>query len=102
MKLNMSKCAPEFKVSVQHWAKGKTVAEINKFFRLLEEFKCPMEPCYNMNKLNKVQKLLRKNKCGYNELLNGIYWYDVVENWTREDHKKFENANELNSILQSM
>lgn len=106
MQSNLRKCEPEFRYIVQQWCEGKTVAHVNRFFRYLEEFKCPMEPCYNPKKLEPAQKVLRKNKCGYKELINGMYLYDVVDcsewEWNTIYTKVCERAHELHFMLCEM
>lgn len=97
MKKNLAACEQDFRIIVMQWARDKTLARINKFFRLLEEFKCPMEPCYNTNRLNAVQKLLRKNKCGYKELHDGLNLANV-----RSMQNTYDNAHKLYVILSSM
>lgn len=103
MEDNLRKCEHEFRVFVQMWAKDKTVAKVNRFFRLLKEFKCPKEPCYNMNKLEPAQKVLRFNKCGYKKLINGMYLYDVLDcdewEWEKVHKKQCERAHELHNML---
>lgn len=103
MQDNLRNCEPEFRHLVQQWCEGKTVAKVNRFFRLMEEFKCTMEPCYNAKKLEPAQKLLRKNKCGYKKLLRGMYLYDVVDcsdwEWHTIYMKQCERANELHFML---
>ena len=54
LKQYLQKCEPEFRYIVSQWAKDKTLAKVLRFFRLLEEHKCPMEPCYTPNKWCKV------------------------------------------------
>ena len=106
MQANIEKCELGFRMKVEAWSKSNTVARVNRFFRLLEEFKCPMEPCYNVNKMEPSQKLLRLNKCGYKALVNGLYLYDVVDcdewEWETNYSKQCERAHELDSILMSM
>jgi hypothetical protein len=105
MKDSLEKCELGFRLKVKAWAKEQSVAKVNNFFRLLEEFKCPMEPCYNMNKLEPSQKLLRLNKCGYKELNYGLYLYDIVDwewEWGTKHKQKCDRAHELDSLLYSV
>ena len=70
MDANIQGCEPEFRILVMHWRVHKTTAHVNKLFRLLDEFKCPMEnrtDKYASLDLN-IQLLLRKNNCGYKNL----------------------------------
>lgn len=106
MQSNLRKCEPEFRYIVQQWCEGKTVAHVNRFFRHLKEFKCPMEPCYNPKKLEPAQKILRKNKCGYKKLLRGMYLEDYMDcsdwEWHTIYMKECERANELHYMLCDM
>ena len=108
MEVKLQGCEPEFRYIVEQWAKDKTVAHVNKFFRLLDEFKCPMEPCYNPNKLDKFfdrsQILLRKNKCGIKELNHGLHIYEFSESdvMYKMDEQKFRRATELDCMLYHM
>ena len=103
--LNLSKCQPEFRHVVQQWAKDKTTAKVNRFFELLEEVKCPMEPCYNPKKLDPSEKVLRMNKCGYNKLCYNLNLPDAIlgcDFWTKKHERKYNRAHELDSILYQM
>ena len=103
MENNLRKCEPEFRYIIQPWCEGKTVAKVNRFFSLLEEFKCNVEPCYNPKKLERAQKVLRLNKCGYKKLLRGMFLFDVLDcsdwEWHTIYMKECERANELHWIL---
>lgn len=105
LKSNMQGCQPEFRVVVQQWAKGKTTAQVNRFFELLEEVKCPMEPCYNSKKLDRAEKVLRMNKCGYNKLCYNLNLPDAIlgcDFWNNTHKRKYNRAHELDSILYQM
>ena len=102
MESNLRNCEPEFRYIVQQWAKDKTTARVNMFFRLLEEVHCPMEPCYNPKKLDLAAKVLRKNKCGYKQLCYGLHLPDIVlgsEFWNKDHQREYDHAHELESIL---
>ena len=102
---NMNKCTPEFRYVVQQWAKGKTDAKINRFFELLEEVKCPMEPCYNPKKLNPAEKVLRLNKCGYKKLCYNMNLYDAIigcDFWGKEYQRQYVRAQQLDIWLYQM
>ena len=103
---SLKNCEPEFRVLVEKWAEDKSVAKVNRFFRLLKEVHCPVEPCYNTKKLEPAQKVLRLNKCGYKELINGMHLYDVVDcsDWYWETYyrKQCDNAYDLECILNVM
>jgi hypothetical protein len=103
MKSNFQGCESEFRVVAEQWAKDKTVAQVNKFFRLLEEFKCPMDPCYG--KPGHSQGVLRKNKCGYEKLCYGLHLPDAVlgsDFWNRDYQREYDRAHELDGILHEM
>ena len=105
LKTNMQGCQPEFTVVVQRWAKDKTTAQVNRFFELLEEVKCPMEPCYNPKKLGISEKVLRMNKCGYKELCYGLNLPDAIlglDFWNNKYQRQYDRAHELDSILYQM
>jgi len=102
---NMSKCTAEFRHVVQPWAKGKTVAKINRFFEMLEEVKCPMGPCYNPKKLNPAEKVLRLNKCGYRKLCYNLNLPDAIlgcDFWNKDYQREYDNAHELDLCLYQM
>lgn len=101
LKSNMQACQPEFRHVVQQWGKGKTVAQMNRFFDLLEEVKCPMEPCYN-NKLDPAERVLRMNKCGYKKLCYNLNLPDAIlgcDFWNKDYENEYNRAHELDSIL---
>lgn len=105
LKSNMQACQPEFRHVVQQWAKDKTTAKVNRFFELLEEIKCPMEPCYNPKNLDRAEKVLRMNKCGYNKLCYNLNLPDAIlgcDFWTNKHKRKYNQAHELDSILYQM
>ena len=105
LQFNMSKCQPEFRHVVEQWAKGKTTAQVNRFFELLEEVKCPMEPCYNPKKLDRAEKVLRMNKCGYNKLCYNLNLPDAIlgcDFWNKDYQRTYDRAHELESILYEM
>ena len=103
---SLKKCEPEFRVLVEKWAEDKSVAKVNRFFRLLKEVHCPVEPCYNTKKLEPAQKVLRLNKCGYKKLHYGLCLDDYVfcDDWEWEKYykKQCENAYDLEFILNDM
>lgn len=102
MENNLQACEPEFRHLVQQWAKGKTVAKVNKFFVLLKEVKCPMEPCYNPEKLWAAEKVLRLNRCGYKKLCYKLNLPDAIlgcDFWSKEYQREYDNAHELDSWL---
>lgn len=103
---NLQQCQPEFRVLVEKWAEDKSVAKVNRFFRLLKEVHCPVEPCYNTKLLEPVQRVLRLNKCGYKELINGMYLYDAVLcddwEWEKVYKKECDRAHDLHSMLSEM
>jgi hypothetical protein len=103
MKSSLQGCESEFRFVVEQWAKDKSVAQVNKFFRLLEEFKCPMDPCYG--KPGHSQGVLRKNKCGYEKLCYGLHLPDAVlgsDFWNRDYQREYDRAHELDGILHEM
>ena len=105
LKSNMQACQPEFRCMVERWAKDNTTAKVNRFFELLEEVKCPMEPCYNPKKLDRAEKVLRMNKCGYNKLCYNLNLPDNVlgsEFWNNKYQRQYTRAHELDSILYHM
>ena len=105
LKSNMQACQPEFRHVVQQWAKDKTPAKVNRFFELLEEVKCPMEPCYNPKKLDQAEKVLRMNKCGYNKLCYNLNLPDAIlgcDFWNNKYQRQYARAHELDSILYQM
>lgn len=102
MKNNFRQCQPEFRIIVMRWARNKTTARVNLFFRQLKQFHCPMEPCYNTKRLSKVLRLLRKNKCGRDKLNYGLHLPDIVSGWNKHYEKKFHEAHELYIVLQNM
>ena len=103
LETNMTKCEPGFRHLVQQWAKGRTTAKINRFFQMLAEVHCPMEPCYNHKLLTPVQKVLRLNKCGYRELCMDLNLPDNISDfWNKEYQRQYDNAHELDSILYDM
>ena len=105
LKSSMSKCEAEFRCMVERWAEGKTTAEVNRFFDLLEEVKCPMEPCYNPKKLDRAEKVLRMNKCGYQKLSYNLNLPDAIlgcDFWTKEHERQWGRAHELDSMLSQM
>jgi hypothetical protein len=68
--VNLQGCEPKFRILIMKWGVDKTIAHVNKFFRLLDEFKCPMElrtDKYASIDMD-IQQLLRKNNCGYKNL----------------------------------
>tara|TARA_B100000513_G_C11827800_1_gene161414 strand:+ start:50 stop:565 length:516 start_codon:yes stop_codon:yes gene_type:complete len=102
MESNLRNCEPEFRYIVQQWAKDKTTARVNMFFRLMEEFKCPMEPCYNLNSISLAEKVLRKNKCGYKQLCYGLNLPDAIlgcDFWNKDYQREYDHAHELEGIL---
>ena len=102
LKSNMQACHPDFRCMVERWAKDKTPAKVNRFFELLEEVKCPMEPCYNPKKLDRAEKVLRWNKCGYNKLCYNLNLPDAIlgcDFWNKEYQRQYDRAHELDSIL---
>jgi len=103
LETNMTKCEPGFRLVVQQWAKGKTTAKINRFFQMLAEVNCHMEPCYNQKLLTPVQKVLRLNKCGYRKLCIDLNLPDNISDfWNKEYQRQYDNAHELDSILYDM
>lgn len=105
MKTSLQACEPGFRSLVEQWAKGKTTANVNKFFRLLEEVKCPVERSYNPSELEPSAKALRMNKCGYKKFFWNLSLPDNVlgcEFWTKKHQKSYENAHELDGILQGI
>ena len=105
LKTNMSKCEPEFRYVVEQWATDKTTAQINRFFEMLEEVKCPVEPCYNPKKLGISEKVLRMNKCGYKKLCYNLHLPDNVlgsEFWNNKYQRQYDRAHELDRILYKM
>ena len=105
LKYNMSQCEPEFRHVVQQWAKDKTTAKVNRFFELLEEVKCPMEPCYNPKKLDRAEKVLRMNKCGYQKLSYNLNLPDAIlgcDFWNNEYQRQYDRAHELDIWLYQM
>ena len=104
MEANLQGCQPKFRYIVKQWAKDKTVAHVNKFFRLLDEFKCPMGSSCDYT--IETARLLRLNNCGYEELLRGTYLYDFVDcsdwEWETVYRKQCDRANELERILYQM
>ena len=105
LKSRMNKCEPDFKCIVEGWAKGKTTAQVNRFFDLYEEVQCPMEPCYNLNKLNPAERVLRANKCGYKKLCTNLNLPDIVlgsDFWTKEYAREYARAHELDKYLYEM
>jgi len=105
LKSNMSNCTTEFRHVVQQWAKGKSVAKINKFFELLEKVRCPMEPCYNPKKLDAAEKVLRLNKCGYKKLCYSLNLHDAIlgcDFWNNDYQREYDNAHELDLWLYQM
>lgn len=105
MDANIQGCEPEFRSMVQKWAKGKTVAQVNRFFSLLEEVHCPMEPCYNPKKLNHAEEVLRMNKCGYKKLCYNMNLPDAIlgcDFWSKEYQRQYDRAHELDHILYNM
>lgn len=102
MESNLRNCEPEFRYIVQQWAKDKTTARVNMFFRLMEEFRCPMEPCYNLNSISLAEKVLRKNKCGYKKLCYGLNLPDAIlgcDFWNKDYQREYDHAHELDGIL---
>ena len=105
MESNIQGCEPKFRSMVQQWAKDKTVAKVNRFFRLLEEVKCPMGPCYDLNSIALSEKVLRKNKCGYKKLCYNLNLPDAIlgsEFWSKEYQRVYDRAHELDCILYNM
>ena len=105
MENNLQACEPEFRHLVQQWAKGKTVAKVNKFFELLKEVKCPMEPCYNLDAIAISEKVLRLNKCGYKKISYNINLPDAIlgcDFWNKDYQRQYDRAWELESILYEM
>lgn len=102
---NMQGCQAEFRHVVEQWAKDKTTAQVNRFFEMLEEVKCPMEPCYNPKKLDPAEKMLRLNKCGYKKLCYGLNLPDAIlglDFWDKEYQRQYDRAHMLDSILYEM
>lgn len=102
MESSIQACEPEFRQLVQRWAKGKTVAKVNRFFEMLEEVKCPMEPCHDINSISLAEKVLRLNKCGYKELCYRLNLPDAIlgcDFWNNEYQRQYDRAHELESIL---
>ena len=102
LKYNMSQCEPEFRCMVERWAKDKTTAKVNRFFELLEEVKCPMEPCYNPAKLDRAERVLRMNKCGYQKLSYNLNLPDAIlgcDFWNNKYQRQYDQAHELDDIL---
>ena len=100
MESSIQACEPEFKYLVQQWAKGKTVAKVNRFFSMLEEVKCPMEPCNDSISL--AEKVLRLNKCGYKQLCYGLNLPDAIlgcDFWNKDYQRQYDRAHELESLL---
>lgn len=99
MESSIQACEPEFRQLVEQWAKGKTVAKVNRFFSMLEEVKCPMEPCGSGGLSEKV---LRLNKCGYEKLCYGLNLPDAIlgcDFWDKDYQRQYDRAHELESIL---
>ena len=105
LKQYLQKCEPEFRYIVSQWAKDKTLAKVLRFFRLLEEHKCPMEPCYTPNKwcnvLDGPEILLRKAKCGVRKLNYGRYIHEYMEEdcMNKEERLKYNHATDLEHFL---
>lgn len=105
MKTSLQACEPGFRSLVEQWAKGKTTAKVNRFFNLLEEVECPVERSYDPSKLEPSAKALRMNKCGYKKFFWNLSLPDNVlgsEFWTNEHQRSYNNAHELDGILQKM
>ena len=105
MENSIQACEPEFRQLVQRWAKGKTVAKVNRFFSLMEEVKCPMEPCHDLNSISLAEKVLRLNKCGYKKISYNINLPDIIlgcDWWSKDYQRKYNRAWELESILYDM
>ena len=105
LKSNMSKCEPEFRYVVQQWAKDKTTEKVNRFFELLEEVKCPMEPCYNPKKLDRAEMVLRMNKCGYKKLCYNLNLPDAIlgcDFWNNKYMVQYARAQQLDIWLYQM
>lgn len=103
LKSNMQGCQPEFRVVVQQWAKGKTTAQVNRFFELLEEVKCPMEP--SNSKPDRAEKVLRMNKCGYNKLCYNLNLPDAIlgcDFWNNKYQRQYARAQQLDIWLYQM
>ena len=102
MESSIQACEPEFRYLVQRWAKDKTVAKVNRFFSMLEEVKCPMGPCYNLNSISLAEKVLRLNKCGYKKISYNINLPDAIlgcEFWNKDYQRQYDRAWELESLL---
>lgn len=103
MDANIQGCEPEFKSVVQKWAKGKTVAQVNRFFSLLEEVHCPMGPEPDI--MDTVESVLRLNKCGYKNLCYNLNLPDAIlgcDFWSKEYQRQYDRAHELDCILYNM
>ncbi len=106
MENNLQACEPKFRHIVQQWAKDKTVAKVNRFFELLEEVKCPMEPLLRPEfHFGYLYRVLRLNKCGFKKLCYNLNLPDAIlgcDFWTKDYQRQYDRAHELDLCLYDM
>ena len=92
MEANMQKCTPYFRTWVTPLSKKISVGQTNTLFRLLDEFKCPMEESVDKHSVVECdfQRLLRWNNSGYKKLERALLMpKDVSENKRAARLEKF-------------